>query len=689
MRIEGWLLDVRQKEDEVILWVKSKQNRVKLRYNYNPNFYFLPTSISVSDFLDLFHEHPYISFLEKQERYISLRDSQTRTVLKVSVDSEKHFRSVLNQVHKFGEIFDSELSHTQRFLADHGLIPMGEVVILADEKGVVNSIQGLSPDLRIKPPPFTALCFEVYQNERILSIITYNQSLQKEYCFTGKEEETLRDFLEYIEELDPDLLSSLERDMKTLIKLCQKHREKTLGKFQKKNFQLTYGRIFIGLNIYRRTSLAGIVERIMYTREVPRIGSEYAAGRAIESRQCYEARRAGYLLPKRGFFQPVLNLYDLLSERDHGGLIFSPTVGLHENVAALDFESMFPHLIIKNNISYENISSTSESEGFLLEFTRDTLERRLYFKHHRKEVNDKPDEWFWCETRQQALKEILFCTYGYSGCWANKFGNMETFMEINKAARENLVQALNLARDQGFLTLYGNCDSLFLMKEGASRKNYEELASFIKKEIGLPIAVENHFKYLVLLPQKTCESFGAINRYYGIRHDDKIICRGIEVRRRNTPKFIAETQKKAIYLLLNHGTKEEVLSTGIKAVQDHLQKASSRLQTGKVPLQELESKTILRRKPSNYKAKLPHVAAAEALTINKSKVEKGSVIRYVYVESGHANPFRRVSPAGFQRKFDYKKYVQLLEESINSILIPFTNDSYTSKVIPLDNFFTP
>ena len=55
-----------------------------------------------------------------------------------------------------------------------------------------------------------------------------------------------------------------------------------------------------------------------------------------------------------------------------------------------------------------------------------------------------------------------------------------------------------------------------------------------RNELNLPITVENHFKYLVLLPQKSGEDFGAINRYYGLRYDGELVCRGIELRRRNT-----------------------------------------------------------------------------------------------------------------------------------------------------------
>jgi DNA polymerase elongation subunit (family B) len=382
-----------------------------------------------------------------------------------------------------------------------------------------------------------------------------------------------------------------------------------------------------------------------------------------------------------------MSLEELLRERDHGGLIFAPTVGLHENVAALDFESMFPHLILKENISYENIRTERESEGFLLDFTRDTLERRLYYKHLRKTLEDQPEMWFWCETRQQALKEILFCTYGYSGCWANKFGNMDTFMEINKAARENLVKAINIARSEGFHTLYGNSDSLFLERPDATREDFDALAVQIKSELNLPITVENHFKYLVLLPQKSGKEFGAINRYYGVLYDGELVCRGIELRRRNTAPFIADAQREAIKALLCKGSMEAVLTEGIQEVDKVIDKAARELKQGLVPISELEAKTILRRKPSKYKARLPHVAAAEALGINGAEVDRGSVIGYVYVDSEHSNPFRRVSPAGFQKKFDYKKYAQLLEEARKSILLPFLKEEKASDAVSLDRFF--
>ena len=53
---------------------------------------------------------------------------------------------------------------------------------------------------------------------------------------------------------------------------------------------------------------------------------------------------------------------------------------------------------------------------------------------------------------------------------------------------------------------------------------------------------------------------------------------------------------------------------------------------------------------------------------------KGSLIDYVYVDAGHANPFRRVRPAGRGSGYDAEKYVQLVREAGRSILMPFGVD---------------
>ncbi len=690
MRLEGWLLDVRFRDDQALLWLKVGDRRVQVKDRYNMDFFVSPYKVSHEKLVYLFDEHDHIVNIEKAMRFLSIDSSEKSQVLKISVDSIAHYRNLVRLVSRYGGVFDTGLSPSQRYLADRRLIPLGKLVVDVNEQDVITSMKALPIGLKVEPPPFKVLCFELGLENGVLDIVTLDEGMQEEYRFTGPEQEVLKLFAEYITEYDPDMFACMEADLKRLFSLQIKHDLSVYGYFHRKGFHLDGGCVYLNLMSYRRMGLAGMVERIQYNREVPRIASDWAAGRAIESRQTYEARKRGYLLPRNGFFQPVMNLEELLRERDHGGLIFAPTVGLHENVAALDFESMFPQIILKHNISYENVRTERKTEGFLLDFTRDTLDRRIYFKHLRKDLEGQPEQWFWCETRQQALKEILFCTYGYSGCWANKFGNMDTFMEINKAARINMVKAMNIARDKGFHTLYGNSDSLFLERKGATRSDFDALADDIHAETGLPITVENHFRYLVLLPQKSGKDFGAINRYYGVTYDGKLVCRGIELRRRNTCRFVAKTQNEAILAMLNHDSMDGVLSKGIEDAKRVIDRACRELKRGLAPIEDLEAKTVLRRKPSMYKARLPHVAAAEALSINGLDVKKGNVISYVYVDADHKNPFRRVSPAGYQKKFDAKKYMRLVEEAGRSIMLPFLKDEKEErKTASLESFFNP
>jgi len=345
-----------------------------------------------------------------------------------------------------------------------------------------------------------------------------------------------------------------------------------------------------------------------------------------------------------------------LLQRDQGSLILAPTVGLHENVGVLDFESMFPHLILRDNISYETAGHRGAGEGFILGFTRDALSRRLYFKHLRRSLPRGSREWVWCEERQLALKEMLVVIYGYSGCFANRFGSLAAYMEINRAARDSLVESMNVARGAGFRVLYGNSDSLFLHRPGATRGDYEGLASLISRRVGLPMAVDNVFRFLVLLPQKGDAGLGAVNRYYGRTVEGEYVSRGIELRRRGTPRYVADVQRRVIEALLSCETVEE---------------ACRRLRAGEVPTGDLVVSTALRRGPGSYGVSYPHVAAARALSMSGYGVVNGGLVEYVYVDAGHRNPYRRVKPPVFTGgRVDVEKYVKMVEAAAQTILSP-------------------
>jgi DNA polymerase I len=118
-------------------------------------------------------------------------------------------------------------------------------------------------------------------------------------------------------------------------------------------------------------------------------------------------------------------------------MIFSPLVGLHENVVVLDYDSEYANLILKYNISYETVvypGNVAQHTGKRLLSTviEKVVSRRLYFKNIRQKFDINSLEWTWCEQRIAVLKTILVCLYGTTVSLWNRFAKILAFEEINK-----------------------------------------------------------------------------------------------------------------------------------------------------------------------------------------------------------------------------------------------------------------
>ena len=135
--------------------------------------------------------------------------------------------------------------------------------------------------------------------------------------------------------------------------------------------------------------IAGLVERSQFACLPPSIAGRWTANRVNDSRICFELIKRGHVIPRnRGAFEFVRSLSEI-HQRDRGGMILSPKIKeVHYNVAELDFDSLYPNLIIKRNISFETVTPSGVDtclEDAILPFvTKKALERRLYFKRLRK-----------------------------------------------------------------------------------------------------------------------------------------------------------------------------------------------------------------------------------------------------------------------------------------------------------------
>src|SRR5437870_10545581 len=95
------------------------------------------------------------------------------------------------------------------------------------------------------------------------------------------------------------------------------------------------------------------------------------------------------LIPRSTNNHECIRTLDEIIAKDKGGMIFSPRVGLHENVVVLDYENEYANLILKNNLSYETDRSTEDGRimrirddipGLLPTILESVLKRRIFFK---------------------------------------------------------------------------------------------------------------------------------------------------------------------------------------------------------------------------------------------------------------------------------------------------------------------
>ena len=699
---EGWILDVYIEGDEAVQWVKTVDGEaIRLTDRYRPSFYVKPCDgAEIEPLMSILETHPHIIEVKEEEKYTSLKMEYPSKVIRISVDSVRNLDTVIEDVDKLGSIeacYNTDLLHVQRYLYRKHLPPTSKVSISYSDEGELHSLDVLDDFLEIKPPPFTTLLFDLQissdklspnvERDPLSKIIVYNESLQPTTSLQGEEKNLLKSFEEHVRRVDPDFLvaRNIEESLTYILSRARINRvnmqlSRETANILKLKKLLPYahkGRVCLDLETFLSIGIEGVVERSRFTFAPPGLAAKWPAGKTIDSRQCYEAYKRGILIPRTyGFYQHSETVKEVIF-RDRGGLILSPKVGLHENVGELDFESMFPNVIIKYNVSYETVSPKGidrSQRGFLSSLTDTVLLRRLYFKHLRKKFPKDSREWVLCDRRQTSLKGILVCIYGYSGCFANRFSNVLCYEEINRLARENLVKAMNIAFLEGFEVIYGDSDSLFVKKKDASREEFESLAKKIEAETGLPIALDHHYKFLVLLKQESDPNLEATRRYFGKLKDGTIYYRGIELRRHDYPRFIKEFEERLMEILLSAESDEEVFKTQLKKAFDHVVETCDEIWNGKVLLDDLAVRKILRKRVGEYRSLFPHVVAAIQMVQHGKRLRRGDEIDYVYLDAEHKNPFRRVVPAEIMvndQRYDREKYVELALDVAETVLGPF------------------
>ena len=200
----------------------------------------------------------------------------------------------------------------------------------------------------------------------------------------------------------------------------------------------------------------------------------------------------------------------------------------------------------------------------------------------------------------------------------------------------------------------------------------------LARETGLPISLEHHYKFVVLLPLEADQRMEALKHYFGITYDGELVARGIEIRRHDVPNFIKEFQTELVYTLFDCNDSAEVISNGYENSLFLVTQTIDRIMTGHIQLQDLVVSKLLGQDLDKYKSLFPHVSAAIQLTRAGKSRMAGNAVEYIYTDSRHSNPLCRVTPSEFMEAedFDYdkEKYREMLLEATETVLGSFGFD---------------
>jgi len=707
----GWLLDVYTEEEGITLWfLTDGDKRLRLRMNFDITFY------AAGDFSILRQAWIYLKEKDVRLERTIRRDLflGERDVMAVTTSNPAGLQKIFGELQRQFpalDYYDADIPVTLRFIARTNTYLLGRCHVRFDEEWI-QSIEPLSSPWEIDPTPVPL---------RILTLAPdCNPAIRKPkqlHVKYGQREYSLsldspRPFLiglkADLQRLDPDLILTDYGDTwlfpqlgawseETGIELNPNRDENRQIMTRKADSYFAYGQVtyrgaqsylFGRWHIDRRNAMSfgeyGL-EGAMEQARVTGIGVQEMArkspGAGITAMQMLTALGNGVMVPlQKQQVEGTKTLSELI-RADHGGLIYQPLIGLHGNVAQIDFSSMYPAIMVKHNISPETVGRAAEGvsrpvglesapEGLIPKTLRPLLEKRLMLKNILSDLDPRDCRVEILKARASALKWLLVVCFGYLGYKNARFGKIESHEAVTAMSRELMLQAKEVAEDMGFTILHMYVDCLFVQQEGFHKPSeFTPLMNAIEEKTGIPIALEGVFKWVAFLASKRDARVPVPNQYFGAFQDGTLKYRGIELRRRDTTLWVRKIQLKALEVLAGANTPHE-FADRIPDVMALVECAKRDLRIGRVPLGELVIRQRLSRTIEAYKTPSPAARAALQLQAHGRQFAPGQSLEFLFARNAtgvHAWELDETLDSG---RLDTKRYCKLLDRAVQTVLDP-------------------
>jgi DNA polymerase I len=239
-----------------------------------------------------------------------------------------------------------------------------------------------------------------------------------------------------------------------------------------------------------------------------------------------------------------------------GGYVHDIEGGRYPWVAVLDFKSMYPSIMITNNICHttrvDNSDETTEvnqspsgtkflkkevREGLVPRLLQDLMSQRDEHKALMKNAQDASVRMFH-DQMQSAVKILMNTFYGVFASAFYRFTHQDIGSAITAWARSNIKKIIYALEEEGHPVVYSDTDSVFVSAPEEGKETLvsfgHELANRFTKE-GAELEFEKGLSVFF--------SHGAKKRYVGrvIWPEEELLIRGYEVRRTDSFDLLNKT----------------------------------------------------------------------------------------------------------------------------------------------------
>jgi DNA polymerase-2 len=684
--VTGWLFDLYEHTERgIVLWVIADSGeRLHLRMDFSITAYTAGDFNLLRSAWKHLQGRAELARTKRRDLFLGERD-----VMSVTVDCTSNLIREMQDQFPSLDYYDADIPISLRFIARTGCHLLGRCRIQLDHEWIL-SIEPLDSPWQIDPTPIPLRIMEMipdtdpaFRPPSRLKVKTdrgvYMLNINPERPFLISLQADLHRF-------DPDLILTEHGDgwLTFLSGIQDFNRDPERTVLSKKaNSYFAYGQVlyrgaqshlFGRWHIDRRNAmlfseygLDGVLEQTRVTGIGVQEMARKSPGAGITAMQMLTALRTGVMVPLHKQQAEGSKTLAGLVRADKGALIYQPLIGVHRDVAQIDFASMYPSIMVHHNISPE--TTAGQPDGLIPQTLRPLLEKRLELKRLLSNLDVRDCQYKALKGRSAALKWLLVVCFGYLGYKNARFGKIESHEAVTSISRELMLQAKEVAEDMGFTVIHMYVDSLFVQKNGLrEKKDFDSLLQAITEQTKIPIALEGIYRWVCFPPSKRDHRIPVPNRYFGVLTDGEVKYRGIEARRRDAPFWVKKIQLEVLSCLAKAKTLDEVPAY-LPKVSEILSQAKRDLRNGHVPLDELVVTQSLSRDIESYQSPSPVVRAAMQLQSTGLRVAPGQFMRFVFVRGEERV---RVWELGLDaRMVDVKRYCLLLESAVSGVVSMF------------------